>query len=297
MSPSRLPAIHLAADISVWISALLLGTWLRYEFALRYVSLESLAVTAGVIVGSQFVVGVVFGVYRRRWRYGSFDEAMAVALTFGASGVVGTSFAFFANGTVPRSVPVIATALAGLLAVAGRSFWRLWNSRVERPTEARPAVVVGAGEVATQTIRTMLANRNSSFLPVAMVDDDPLKRRLRIQGVPVMGSTEDLVRVALRSGASTVLLAAPTASQATRRRIAELAAVGGLDLLVVPALDDVLSSGSVEVRPVTETDLLGRPPAAIDPEEISAYLTGRRVLVTGAGGSIGSELCRTITRF
>ncbi len=130
-----------------------------------------------------------------------------------------------------------------------------------------------------------------------MVDDDPLKRRLRIQGVPVMGTVEDLVRVATRTGATTVLLAAPAASQSTRRRIAELAAVAGLDLLAVPALDDVLSGGSVEIRPVTETDLLGRPPAAIDPEEISAYLTGRRVLVTGAGGSIGSELCRTIARF
>ncbi|MGA0982942.1 MAG: polysaccharide biosynthesis protein, partial [Ilumatobacteraceae bacterium] len=243
------------------------------------------------------VFGWSIGVYRRRWRYGSFEEAIAVAAAFGATGLVGTGYVFTAGGAIPRSVPVIGTALAGLLAVAGRSVWRLWNSRLDRPTEATPVVIVGAGEVATQTIRSLLANRNSSYLPAAMVDDDPLKRRLRIQGVPVMGTVEDLVRVATRTGATTVLLAAPAASQSTRRRIAELAAVAGLDLLAVPALDDVLSGGSVEIRPVTETDLLGRPPAAIDPEEISAYLTGRRVLVTGAGGSIGSELCRTIARF
>jgi FlaA1/EpsC-like NDP-sugar epimerase len=292
-----LPVIHLAADVAVWTLALVLATWLRYEFTLEFVSRRDLLVLAGVIAVVHTVFGWSIGVYRRRWRYGSFDEAIAVAAAFGATGLVGTGYVFTAGGAIPRSVPVIGTALAGLLAVAGRSVWRLWNSRLDRPTEATPVVIVGAGEVATQTIRSLLANRNSSYLPAAMVDDDPLKRRLRIQGVPVMGTVEDLVRVATRTGATTVLLAAPTASQSTRRRIAELAGVAGLDLLAVPALDDVLSGGSVEIRPVTETDLLGRPPAAIDPEEISAYLAGRRVLVTGAGGSIGSELCRTIARF
>ncbi len=292
-----LPVIHLAADVAVWTLALVLATWLRYEFTLEFVSRRDLLVLAGVIAVVHTVFGWSIGVYRRRWRYGSFDEAIAVAAAFGATGLVGTGYVFTAGGAIPRSVPVIGTALAGLLAVAGRSVWRLWNSRLDRPTEATPVVIVGAGEVATQTIRSLLANRNSSYLPAAMVDDDPLKRRLRIQGVPVMGTVEDLVRVATRTGATTVLLAAPAASQSTRRRIAELAGVASLDLLAVPALDDVLSGGSVEIRPVTETDLLGRPPAAIDPEEISAYLTGRRVLVTGAGGSIGSELCRTIARF
>ena len=292
-----LPVIHLAADVAVWTLALVLATWLRYEFTLEFVSRRDLFVLAGVIAVVHTVFGWSIGVYRRRWRYGSFDEAIAVAAAFGATGLVGAGYVFAAGGAIPRSVPVIGTALAGLLAVAGRSVWRLWNSRLDRPTEATPVVIVGAGEVATQTIRSLLANRNSSYLPVAMVDDDPLKRRLRIQGVPVMGTVESLVRVAARTGATTVLLAAPAASQHTRRRIAELAAVAGLDLLAVPALDDVLSGGPVDIRPVTETDLLGRPPAAIDPEEISAYLTGRRVLVTGAGGSIGSELCRTIARF
>ena len=292
-----LPLIHLAADAAVWTLALVLATWLRYEFTLEFVSRRDLLVLAGVVAVAHTAFGWSIGVYRRRWRYGSFDEAIAVAAAFSASGLVGAAYVFTAGGAIPRSVPVIGTALAGLLAVAGRSVWRLWNSRLDRPTEATPVVIVGAGEVATQTIRSLLANRNSNYLPAAMVDDDPLKRRLRIQGVPVMGTVEDLVRVATRTGATTVLLAAPAASQGTRRRIAELAAVAGLDLLAVPALDDVLSGGSVEIRPVTETDLLGRPPAAIDPAEISAYLTGRRVLVTGAGGSIGSELCRTIARF
>ena len=292
-----LPVLHLAADVAVWTLALVLATWLRYEFTLEFVSRRDLLALAGVIAVVHTVFGWSIGVYRRRWRYGSFDEAIAVAAAFGATGLVGTGYVFTAGGAIPRSVPVIGTALAGLLAVAGRSVWRLWNSRLDRPTEATPVVIVGAGEVATQTIRSLLANRNSSYLPAAMVDDDPLKRRLRIQGVPVMGTVEDLVRVATRTGATTVLLAAPAASQGTRRRIAELAGVAGLNLLAVPALDDLLSGGSVEIRPVTETDLLGRPPAAIDPDEISAYLTGRRVLVTGAGGSIGSELCRTIVRF
>ena len=292
-----LPVVHCLFDAVVWTLALSVATWLRYDFSRDFLVGSALLRFITWVIGLHVLFGWLLGVYRRRWRYGSFEEAVAVALSFGASGAGGTGLAFAAGGVVPRSVPVIGTAVAGLLAVAGRSVWRLWNGRMERPTEATPVVIFGAGEIATQTIRSLLANRNSSYLPVAMVDDDPLKRRLRIQGVPVMGTVEDLVRVATRTGATTVLLAAPAASQSTRRRIAELASVAGLDLLAVPALDDVLSGGSVEIRPVTETDLLGRPPAAIDPEEIAAYLTGRRVLVTGAGGSIGSELCRTIARF
>ena len=292
-----LPLIHLVADLGVWTVALVMATWLRYEFTLEFVSRRDLIAVALAVAVAHTVFGWSIGVYRRRWRYGSFDEAIAVAAAFVATGVLGTGYVFLAEGAIPRSVPVIGTALAGLLAVAGRSIWRLWNSRLDRPTEAIPVVLVGAGEVATQTIRSLLANRNSTYLPVAMVDDDPLKRRLRIQGVPVMGTVDDLVKVAGRLGATTVLLAAPAASQHTRRRVAELSSLAGLELLAIPALDDILGGEQVDIRPVTEADLLGRPPADIDPEEISAYLTGRRVLVTGAGGSIGSELCRTIARF
>ncbi len=142
-----------------------MATWLRYEFTLEFVSRRDLLVLAGVIAVVHTVFGWSIGVYRRRWRYGSFDEAIAVAAAFGATGLVGTGYVFTAGGAIPRSVPVIGTALAGLLAVAGRSVCRLWNSRLDRPTEATPVDIVGAGEVANQTIRSLLANRNSSYLP------------------------------------------------------------------------------------------------------------------------------------
>ena len=126
-----LPLIHLAADLGVWTAALVMATWLRYEFTLEFVARRDLLAVAVAVAIVHTVFGWSIGVYRRRWRYGSFDEAIAVAAAFGATGVVGTVYVFLADGAIPRSVPVIGTALAGLLAVAGRSIWRLWNSRLD----------------------------------------------------------------------------------------------------------------------------------------------------------------------
>ena len=296
-----LPVIHLTADLTVWVMAIVAGTWLRYEFRLDLVSRRDLAEVVAFAVVAHVAVGGFIGLYRRRWRYGSFEEAIAVAFSYAIAGLLISSWSLLLPSSVPRSVPMISTAFAGLMAVAGRSLWRLWNSRSERPAEASPVVVIGAGDTAAQIVRALLSTRESRFVPVAMVDDDPLKRRLRIMGVPVAGPLSSLASVCERHGASTAVLAVPTASQSLRRDVAKMASDAGIDLFTVPSLDSFLlgrsGSEAPEIRPVTEEDLLGRPPAEIDPEEIAAYVRGARVLVTGAGGSIGSEICRTLARF
>jgi FlaA1/EpsC-like NDP-sugar epimerase len=160
--------------------------------------------------------------------------------------------------------------------------------------------VAGAGEGGRQLVLSMLRDPDSEWRPVALVDDDPLKRHRRIRGVQVMGTTGELACVAERVGATTAVIAIPTASSETIRDLSMLAREAGLDLKVVPGTAELLNPTQVavsDIRDLDVTDLLGRHAIDTDVASIAGYLTGKRVLVTGAGGSIGSELCRQIALF
>jgi FlaA1/EpsC-like NDP-sugar epimerase len=144
-----------------------------------------------------------------------------------------------------------------------------------------------------------LRNPESPYLPVGLLDDDPAKRNLRIMGVPVLGGRLAIPRAALATNATVLVIALPKASSDLVRQLSDQALDTALDLKILPPLEELLDGvvGVGDLRPVNEADLLGRHEIDTDIDAIADYLTGRRVLVTGAGGSIGSELCRQIARF
>ena len=294
----RLPLVHFAVDSSLWVISIPVAVWLRYDY--RFAELgTNLLLPIVLAVVLQGLFGVVTGLYRRQWRYGSFDEVRVVALNSVTVGLVLTLGLWEWNG-VPRSVPVLATGLSLLGQIATRSMWRLRNERARRPNgdHLQRLVIVGAGEGAEQVLRTLRASTDSSYEPVAMLDDDPAKRKLRLSGVHVDGTVDDLPAVASKHHADAVLVAVPSADSAFIRRVQALASGVELKVLVLPAVDELLGGvGENDIRPVNEADLLGRHPADIDPGVVSGYITGKRVLVTGAGGSIGSELCRQLAIF
>jgi FlaA1/EpsC-like NDP-sugar epimerase len=290
--------VHFALDGALWAVAIPVGVWFRYDFDPSHID----AVLIGWIVGGlvlQALYGYALGQYRRKWRYGSFDEVRMISITALAVGAT-LSLALAFSRTIPRSVPMLAAALSLLGQVAVRSAWRSYVEHRRRPKgpDVQPLIVVGAGEAGAQIIRTLLTSSDSPYVPVALLDDDPAKRNLRISGVRVSGSVDDLPAVAERFGSAAVLVAAPSADSSFIRRVDDLASGCDLDVLVLPPVEAIFGQvGLADIRPVTHADLLGRHPAEIDPEAIAGYITGRRVLVTGAGGSIGSELCRQIVRF
>jgi FlaA1/EpsC-like NDP-sugar epimerase len=160
-------------------------------------------------------------------------------------------------------------------------------------------IVFGAGDGGDQAIRAMLQAPHSPYLPVAILDDDPLKKRLSIKGVRVLGGSSDIAEVAKAVSATVFLVAMPSIDGELLTRITKEAENSGLIVKVLPAVDQLLSGDiSVDdIRDLTEADLLGRHQIALDLSSIAQYLAGRRVLVTGAGGSIGSELCRQLSKF
>lgn len=297
-------AVIALIDAFVWGPALIAATWMRYEFNLPAGTIRGWLVVAITAACFQALFGIAFGSYRGRWRYGAIEEFAALAAIMTMTGLaVGVFNRFLLGHLLPVSSTVLAGPIALLGAVAVRYAWRTrneWNLRPGRSSETdhERVIVFGAGSGGQQVISAMLSNPSSPFVPVAVLDDSPQLRNLRIKGVPVRGTRADLAAVAQRFGATALIVAIPSADAELIRDLAAQARECDLQPLVLPPVRDLFGRiGISDIRPLTEADLLGRREIEIDIESTAHMLTGRRVLVTGAGGSIGSELCRQILAY
>ena len=256
-----------------------------------------------IVVLIQAAIGFIVGLYRRRWRYGSFDEVAGLIITSVISTSILMIIRFFDHSInpFPRSVILVGGCAGLFLIAANRYVWRLIREQLRRPTErtAVKILVYGAGEGGIQMVNTMLRNPSSLYLPVGFIDDNPETHRLSISGVPVLGGRESLAVARTKTGASTLLIAIPSADSELIKAISTQAQTLNMDVKVVPPVQNLNERplDPSDIRDLSDEDLLGRRKIQIDLQQISEYLVNRRVLVTGAGGSIGSELCRQLARF
>lgn len=299
--------IQFILDIVAWSAAATMALLMRSSLqdAPNIVSLaqDTLLRALPAVVIIQAVTGCVVGIYRHRWRYGSFDEVkgLIVSATVTTTILLLLRFMDRSADAFPRSAIVAGGILGLFFTAASRYTWRLAREQLRRPTEltAQKLLVYGAGEGGIQIVNTMLRNPNSPFLPVAFLDDNTATHKLSISGVPVLGGREAIAKVALRTGAKTLLIAIPSADSTLISEISEVARDARLEVKILPAVQSLneYTVDTSEIRDLTDEDLLGRHRVKINLDEISQYLVNRRVLVTGAGGSIGSELCRQLVRF
>jgi FlaA1/EpsC-like NDP-sugar epimerase len=292
--------LQAAWDAASWIAAVLLASVARYEFeikdsqALRALGLGAIAAVVHVVAGR------ISGLYIHRWRYGTFEEVTAVTRVAAVTTVFIAVMNPFLLGHL---APILATILSGALAhaamIGGRFLWRIWLERSIRHEGERERVIVfGAGDGGAQVVKAMAAV-GSPYLPVAIVDDNPDLANLRIKSVAVRGDRTRLQALAKEYDVATVVIAIPSASGELVREIVQICDDAGLRTLVLPPVAQLFGAAIEigDIRPLTEADFLGRREINTDIESVAGYLTGKRVLVTGAGGSIGSELCRQIHRF
>ncbi|MHA7124979.1 polysaccharide biosynthesis protein [Janibacter indicus] len=230
---------------------------------------------------------------------GSFEEIVDLMKTALAIGVLGLVInALLPVQLVPRSVPLTAALVGVLGMLAARTLFRTTRARQRAAESDRRVIVFGAGEGGRQLVRTMLRDPSAGLLPIALVDDDPTKSRLSIDGVRVRGTRNDIVQLADQTNASTVAVAIPSADSALLAEVRGLTADAGLDVLVLPPTTELFRRPTGrDLRALDLADLLGRRPIELDSAAIADSINGKVVLVTGAGGSIGSELCRQIAKF
>lgn len=289
-------------DVLVWVVAFQIWTLLAVEGDLSS-GYFSNALALGLVAAALHVVlGASVHLHQGRSRLASLEEAVLLACVASGAGVL----TFVANLNpiwVPRSVPAGATLFFIVVALTGRAFWRRSKEGAHRKEEsasgAIPVVIIGAGESGYDLVVSMLRDPAHEWKPVALVDDDPAKRHYRIRNVPVRGTTADLADVAAAAGARDAVIAIPSADRSTIAHLNLLAVEAGLRVKVLPSPTEILDehAGIRDLRDINLNDVLGRKPLDTDVASIAGYLKGKRVLVTGAGGSIGSELCRQIHKF
>ena len=288
-------------DAAIWFAAIYGATWLRFDFKHAPALVASTLMFAIAAVAGHLFVGAFIGPYAVGHQRGSFEETTDIGRTVLVTAGGLLAWALMADPqVVPRSVPVVAGALALVGMFAVRFLIRSWRDRrAASQVHERRVIVFGAGDAGRRLLRNMMRDEQSGFFPVALLDDDKTKARLRIDGVRVRGTREDIDDVAQRFDATALVVALPMAEAGLIRELSDRAAAAGLDVLILPPLRDIIGGQptSYDLRDVNLEDLLGRRPISLDTTVIAEQLAGRSVLVTGAGGSIGSELCRQIARF
>jgi len=293
----------MVADAAAWAVAVTAAMTVRFDLGESIWNAWSPASAIAMAVLAQIVAGYVSGVYTERWRRGSLEEGMALARAV----LMATAVLVVGNDVLPggRLVPVSVAIGAAPIAFCGAGAVRFMERfaamrRSELDVEgAQPVLVFGAGDGGCQVIKSMHSDELNRWNPVGIIDDDVSKSHLRISGVSVLGTREKLAEIAERTDAEMLVVAAPSISSESLRDLSAKALQADVALRVVPPVTELLDGhvGADDVRPVTEADLLGRHQVDTDISAIAGYISGRRVLVTGAGGSIGSELCRQIHLF
>ena len=298
---------HGLIDVSIWVLAGIGAFLLRFDFALHTDMVPSIVATVAVLVGVNLIATLALQLHRQSWAKITFNDARMLAFGIVGASVVAVVLLGIGVPTsdVPLSVPVLAGVLSTMLMVTARGFARYVDDRrratVVPQRRRRNVLIVGAGEAGSMLVREMQRHPEAGLVPVAFVDDDRDKVGRTIGRVPVVGTMEQLKLVFAATKVDEVLIAVPQADGRQIRSIVDKirAANRNVPYRTMPALHELLS-GTVTVSRVREVgidDLLRRPPIKLDVDSILGYLQGKTVMVTGAGGSIGSELVRQICRF
>lgn len=291
-------AFDLVAVVAAWVGAFLL----RFNLAWPSMYHRELAIGVLILLVVQLVVCERAGLYRGMWSFASLPDLRRLIRAVVVSAVMVLALTLFANPwlAIPRSIVLLYPMLLLLLMGGGRIAWRLWKEARLAPVsdaERKPVVIVGAGTAGAMLLRELA--RSPDWRVVALVDDDRHKRGLELGGCRVEGSTTDLPEILRRHSTRHVILAMPSAPAEALQAVTRLATDAGASLFTIPGLAELMS-GRVAInvmRPVKIEDLLGRKSVRIDSNNVEAMLQGKCILVTGAGGSIGSELCRQLSRF
>lgn len=304
----------LLADSVIFISSFMAAYLMRFEFVIAPFQWERIRFVLPILIAVKLLVFWFSGLYRGMWRYASLRDCRHLAQAVLLSTALSMSVILFFRGFngYSRSVFLLDALLTFLLAGGCRIAIRTWYATLAgkengasstlvkvAPCSTKPILIIGAGGSGEKILREINDNPHLHYKVVCFLDDDPTKRGRTLHGVPVLGGVELLSRILHQYGIEQVFVSVPSATGAQMRRIINICKSANVSYKTLPAIGQIMD-GKVSIkalRDVNYEDLLRRAAVKLDTTGIKEYLTGRKVLVTGAGGSIGSELCRQLIRF
>ncbi|SDN56775.1 nucleoside-diphosphate sugar epimerase/dehydratase [Bacillus sp. OK048] len=279
---------------AIYISYWTLNPWVHIF------NVPMLPVTALTLLVSHHLFASIYHLYNKAWQYASVGELIAIvkAVTFSIMATSVMQMLVFGN-TYVRALMI--TWMLHVLLIGGSRFsWRMFRDNfMNKQKNIKKTLIIGAGSGGTMVARQLLHNHEIDLKPVAFIDDDPNKYKLDILGIPVVGASDCIAKTVEKYEIDNIMIAIPSLKQNELNRIFEECSKTKAKTQIIPKLEDLMT-GKISVnqfREVQVEDLLGRDPVELDIGSISEKISGKTVLVTGAGGSIGSEICRQICRF
>lgn len=288
-------------DVLAWFSSIVVVAASRYDFvpgSIAFAPLIGLAMIAALL---QVLIGNFFHLYRGRFRIATFDEMKSLIATTASVGVplALVVMAFGPVLSIPRSTVLLAAPLFLVLSGAVRVLRRVLQGSGSGSEKGKRTLIYGAGSIAESLVPQLLRESRSQYHPIGLIDDDKSLNNRWISGVPMLGKWSSFTGLVKKYDVQAVIICIANADGEFLKRIEEECRIEGVSVIVFPTLMEVLQghSGVSDLRELSIVDLVGRRPVNTKVSEIASYLEGKRILVTGAGGSIGSELCRQISGF
>lgn len=287
------------ADFLAWSAAVPLAAFLRFDFSLPENFVQT-AVFTGIAAGLVYViVASIVRMYSGRYITGTFDEVLGIAVLTGIVTIAGTLTLIGSQGILPRSTFVIAGALAGSAMLAVRFMLRRSRSLRALSRDGNHTLIYGAGDAGSQLATLMQTDKATRFIPVGFIDDDPNKRHLRRANLKVLGTSADLEYVLAEQEVETLVIAIAGIASQRLQEIDRICAVMGVRVQVIPTTSEIVG-GAIrlgDVSDLSEEEIMGRRVIHTDESQIQNFLRGKHILITGAGGSIGSEIVRQVYRY
>lgn len=292
--------LFLASLDTAIVSFIIYFSFITLDFSSDNIKMENLLLISLVLLLSYLIFATIFHIYNKVWEYASIGELRGIIKSVTFSIVVTFLVQSIFDFNIKPTTFVMVWMLLILLIGGSRFSWRVFrDSYIVSDTNMNKVLIIGAGQAGTLAARQLIKNTELGLTPIAFIDDDPKKYKLHISGVPVVGKSSDIAHVVEKYKVDQILIAIPSLNKEELNVIIELCSKTKLKTQIMPKIEDVMI-GKVTVnhfRDVEVEDLLGREPVKLDISGISEYVSGKTVMVTGAGGSIGSEICRQICRF
>lgn len=289
----------IVVDSLIVLSAIYIGFWLLNPTYNVIFSKTLFAASLSLLLWHH-LFAYIYKLYNKAWQYASVGELLSILKAVTYSVTITGLLQFAVTGNIFVRVLLITWMLHMLLIGGSRFSWRMYRDTfMKQKKNKKRALIVGAGAAGTMIVRHLKQNNDAELDPIAFIDDEPTKQRLDIYGIPVFGGKEDIAHAVEKLEIDHIIIAIPSLSKKELNEIFEECSKTKIKPHILPMIEDLLV-GKVSVnqfREVQVEDLLGREPVELDMESISESITGKTVLVTGAGGSIGSEICRQIASF
>jgi FlaA1/EpsC-like NDP-sugar epimerase len=290
-------------DLLLISMALTISFLLRFDFSIPPAEMELFKDCLLVVLVVKPLVFIAIGFYQSMWRYASVQDGIEIFKGVTFSSILAVAAVFFLRQftPLPRSIFVLDWFILFALIAASRLVWRVYRETyvVSKSCDGPRTLIVGAGEAGSLLLKEIRRQPHTSYNVVGLIDDDPEKKGMKLHGVPVLGGTRQLKNLIIANEIEDVVIAMPSADGKAIRAIVDSCKNANVTFKTLPSIGELIDGSLTisQIKNVEIEDLLGREPVVLDRELIGNYLTGKRVLVSGAGGSIGSEICRQIVQF